>query len=53
MHITHLHELGWNHFFQSQLTLEMLETSLPFRVTGVEAVLQLIAANTVCGDFPQ
>lgn len=36
MQITHLHELGWNHFFQSQLTLETLETSLPFRVTGVQ-----------------
>lgn len=36
MQITHLHELGWNHFFQSQLTLEALETSLPFRVTGVQ-----------------
>lgn len=36
MHITHLHELGWNHFFQSQLTLETLATSLPFRVTGVQ-----------------
>lgn len=36
MQITHLHELGWNHFFQSQLTLESLETGLPFRVTGVQ-----------------
>jgi ribosome biogenesis GTPase len=36
MQITHLHELGWTHFFQSQLTLETLETALPFRVTGVQ-----------------
>ncbi|MBU0653504.1 MAG: ribosome small subunit-dependent GTPase A [Gammaproteobacteria bacterium] len=36
MQITHLHELGWNHFFQSQLTLAALETELPFRVTGVQ-----------------
>jgi ribosome biogenesis GTPase len=36
MQITRLHELGWAHFFQSQLTLETLETALPFRVTGVQ-----------------
>lgn len=36
MQITHLPELGWNHFFQSQLTLETLDSALPFRVTGVQ-----------------
>jgi ribosome biogenesis GTPase len=34
MHST-LINLGWNHFFQSQLDLNALETQLPFRVTGV------------------
>lgn len=36
MQITHLAELGWSQFFQSQLSLEALEAELPFRVTGVQ-----------------
>ncbi|MCB1621757.1 MAG: ribosome small subunit-dependent GTPase A [Thiothrix sp.] len=31
-----LTDLGWSHFFQSQLTLAALETGLPFRVTAVQ-----------------
>ncbi|MEZ5535282.1 MAG: ribosome small subunit-dependent GTPase A [Thiolinea sp.] len=36
MQITTLAELGWSQFFQSQLSLEQLESALPFRVTGVQ-----------------
>ncbi|WP_415888690.1 ribosome small subunit-dependent GTPase A [Neptuniibacter sp. SY11_33] len=36
MQISTLIDLGWNHFFQSQLTLNELETQLPFRVIGVQ-----------------
>ena len=36
MQINNLSDLGWNHFFQSQLDLESLETQLPFRVVSVE-----------------
>lgn len=36
MHISHLIDLGWNHYFQSQLDLTSLETQLPFRVTSVQ-----------------
>ncbi len=35
MRIQNLPELGWNHFFQSQLSLEVLSSQLPFRVTAV------------------
>ncbi|MEZ5478925.1 MAG: hypothetical protein R3E95_16040 [Thiolinea sp.] len=36
MPLNTLPELGWNHFFQSQLTLDALESELPFRVTAVQ-----------------
>ncbi len=36
MTIITLHELGWMYHFQSQLTLEAFETTLPFRVTGIQ-----------------
>lgn len=36
MQITTLQDLGWNHFFQSQLTLASLGNELPFRVTAVQ-----------------
>lgn len=36
MQIHSLIDLGWNHFFQSQLDLNELETLLPFRVIGVQ-----------------
>lgn len=36
MQITTLPDLGWSHFFQSQLSLESLEAELPFRVTAVQ-----------------
>lgn len=36
MHIKSLLDLGWNHFFQSQLDLDLLNTQLPFRVTSVQ-----------------
>lgn len=36
MQINTLIDLGWNHFFQSQLDLSDLETQLPFRVVGVQ-----------------
>lgn len=36
MSINDLFTLGWNHFFQSQLTLDSLETELPFRVISVQ-----------------
>ncbi len=36
MHIESLTELGWKHFFQSQLTLDSYETELAFRVTAVQ-----------------
>ncbi len=35
MRIQNLPELGWDHFFQSQLSLDALSTQLPFRVTAV------------------
>jgi ribosome biogenesis GTPase len=31
-----LSDLGWNHFFQSQLDLSALDTQLPFRVISVQ-----------------
>ena len=38
-----LPQLGWNHFFQQQLSLEEYETCTPARVFGQErSVLQLI-----------
>jgi ribosome biogenesis GTPase / thiamine phosphate phosphatase len=36
MIINNLSELGWNNHFQSQLSLEALESELPFRVTAVQ-----------------
>ncbi|MDD5394416.1 MAG: ribosome small subunit-dependent GTPase A [Thiothrix sp.] len=36
MQITTLPDLGWSHFFQSQLSLEALAAELPFRVTSVQ-----------------
>lgn len=36
MQIKTLFDLGWNHFFQSQLDLNELESQLPFRVIGVQ-----------------
>lgn len=36
MHIKSLLDLGWSHFFQSQLDLDLLSTQLPFRVTSVQ-----------------
>ena len=30
-----LQSLGWNHFFQQQLSFEQLESCLPFRVSQV------------------
>ncbi|MFY0676030.1 MAG: ribosome small subunit-dependent GTPase A [Neptuniibacter sp.] len=35
MQIHNLHDLGWSHFFQSQLDLDLLTTQLPFRVFSV------------------
>ncbi|MGH1463365.1 MAG: ribosome small subunit-dependent GTPase A [Neptuniibacter sp.] len=35
MQIQNLHDLGWDHFFQSQLDLDLLTTQLPFRVFAV------------------
>ncbi len=32
MYFQHLSDLGWNNYFQSQLTFEQLDTQLPFRV---------------------
>lgn len=36
MQINSLPDLGWNHFFQSQLELESLDSQLPFRVISVQ-----------------
>lgn len=36
MKINQLSELGWNNFYQSQLTLDALESQLPFRVVSVQ-----------------
>ena len=36
MQIHNLPDLGWNHFFQSQLELESLDSQLPFRVVSVQ-----------------
>lgn len=36
MQIHHLIDLGWSNFFQSQLSLESLESQLPFRVVSVQ-----------------
>ena len=36
MQIKSLLDLGWSHFFQSQLDLDLLNTQLPFRVISVQ-----------------
>ncbi len=36
MQIHNLLDLGWSHYFQSQLDLESLEVQLPFRVVSVQ-----------------
>jgi ribosome biogenesis GTPase len=36
MQINSLQELGWSHFFQSQLDLDSIESQLPFRVVSVQ-----------------
>jgi len=36
MNINQLSDIGWNNFFQSQLTLEALESQLAFRVVTVQ-----------------
>jgi ribosome biogenesis GTPase len=36
MQINNLLDLGWSHYFQSQLDLDSLESQLPFRVVSVQ-----------------